>query len=107
MFGPVAGERLERAARLVEEAIELAQAEGLSIETVQRIAARAYSRPAGGTLKEIGQVAITLEALAENLSVNLDAEAAREFERLLSFPKEFWQKRHADKVADGTAEVTA
>lgn len=102
-FGPIAAERTERGARLVEEAIEAAQACGVSIQQVQRIAERAYSRPVGALNKEIGQVGMTLEALAEVSGLDVDQEIEREWQRVQAIPAEHWAKRHAEKVAQGTA----
>lgn len=106
-FGPVALNRDERAARLVEEAIEVAQAEGLSLEVLQRIAERVYSRPAGKLAQEIGGLAITLDALAENCGLSVDQSANDELERILALPKDWWTRKHAEKVAAGTANLSA
>jgi len=55
-FGEVAKNPHERAARLVEEAIEVAQAVGLPLDTVDIIAGRVYSRPPGELAQEIGNL---------------------------------------------------
>src|SRR4051812_11277389 len=44
-FGPIALNRDERAARMAEEAVEVAQVEGVPLDVMQRITARVYSRP--------------------------------------------------------------
>jgi hypothetical protein len=105
-FGPVAANRDERAARLAEEAIEIAHAEGVSLEMVAKIADRVYSRPAGELSQEIGGVRVTLEALAENAGLSVEEETAREFQRIIRLPKEWWEQRHAEKVAAGTANLS-
>lgn len=105
-FGPVAAHRDERAARFIEEAIELAHAEGLAHETVQRILARVYSRPAGVVAKEIGQAMATLECLAENAGLSADAECEREFARVKDIPQEEWTRRHDAKVAMQIANLS-
>lgn len=105
-FGPIARNRDERAARLVEEAIEVAQAEGLSLAILKRIADRVYARPAGELWQEIGGLAITLDALAENAGLNVQDEADREWSRVVSLPKDWWQRKHAAKVAAGTADLS-
>jgi hypothetical protein len=105
-FGAVARNRDERAARLAEEAIEVAQAEGVSLEVIQRIAARVYSRPAGEIGREIGGVALTLEALAENLGRSADADCETELARVLAKPADHWRTKHAEKVAAGTADLS-
>lgn len=103
MFGPIALDREERLARFVEEAVELAHAEGMSMDLWDRIIQRVYHRPRGQTSKEIGQAQACLETFAESLGLSSDAEAAREFERVQAIPKEEWERRHAAKVTLGIA----
>lgn len=98
-FGPIASNRDERLARFVEEALEIAHAEGMKWRMVDRIGARVYSRPRGEVAKEIGQAAATLEMLAENIGLSADAEAEREFARVKGIPQEEWTRRHGAKVA--------
>ena len=106
-FGPTARNRDERAARLVEEAIEIAQVESVPAEVVARILARVYSRPIGELGREIGGVAITLDALAENAGYSVEAEANRELASVLAKDKAWWTNKHAEKVAAGTADLSA
>lgn len=103
MFGPIAYNRRERALRLLEEATELAQVEGVELETAVSVATRVYGRPAGDVVREIGQVHMTLAALAYNLGEDMDAEGRKEFDRVRSIPKEEWKRRHDAKVAIGIA----
>jgi hypothetical protein len=105
-FGPVAGHRDERAARFIEEALELAHAEGLDYLTINRIAARVYSRQRGYTAREIGQAQATLECLAENIGLSADTEAQLEFIRVQGIPKEEWTRRHEAKVALNIANLS-
>lgn len=102
-FGPITTNRTERACRFVEEAIELAHAEGLSAAVLCALIGRVYARPAGDLETEIGQAALTLEMLAENACLSVDRLADAEFRRVTSIPKEEWQRRHAAKVARGIA----
>jgi hypothetical protein len=103
MFGPVAKLRSERLLRFVEEAIELAHAEGLEREVFNRVADRVYSRPAGNVNKEIGQAQACLETFAENIGLSSDAEAQREWERVQEIPQEEWTRRHSAKQELGIA----
>jgi len=105
-FGPIALDRRERAARLLEECIELAQAEGLSSELVSRIAERVYSRPAGDVKRELAQVAMTLDASAENLGLDAQAAAAGELERVKGIPAAHFVGRQAAKAALGIANLS-
>lgn len=87
-FGDGATLSKERAIRFFEEATELVQTANVSHEMILRIIARVYSRPIGDAKKEIGQVGLTLEALAESLALSLEDETAREFERVRTIPKQ-------------------
>lgn len=103
IFGPVAGTQMERTARFVEEAVELAHAAGLGADVVARIVERVYSRPAGSIPKEVGQAGLTLEAFAANVGVSLEAETAREWDRIRTIPQAEWARRHSAKQALGIA----
>lgn len=105
-FGPIANNNDERAARLAEEAIEIAQCEGVPLDVIIRIAQRVYSRPAGERWQEIGGTCIALLAYAENVGLSVDRCAGKEWQRVLSKPSEWWTRKHAEKVAAGTANLT-
>lgn len=105
-FGAIALNRDERAARMTEEAIEVAQVEGVPVDVIQRIAARVYSRPVGELGQEIGGLMVGLYALAANSGIDLDAEFRREFDRVLSKSREHWARKHTEKVAAGTADLS-
>lgn len=82
-FGePLLLNRRERAARVVEEAVELAQAEGVSPELVRRIAERVYSRPPGSIAQEVAGLMVTL--LGHSASAGIDPEVVtlQELERI-------------------------
>lgn len=102
-FGALAGDTTERATRFIEEAVELVHALGLPIDTLERVAVRAYTRPLGNVKVEAAQTQLTLEALAANIGVNLDREAMAEFDRIKAIPKEHWQARQNAKARDGIA----
>lgn len=104
-FGPIAANRDERAARLVEEAIEVAQAERVSLDVIIRIAERVYARPPGELGQEIGGVGLTLDILAENAGHDAESDTQQEFERVRSKPRNRWQRKHREKVAAGTADL--
>lgn len=102
-FGPVALLRSERMLRFVEEAIELAHAEGMERDVLNKIAERVYARPAGNVGEEIGQAQACLETFAENIGLSSDEEAQREWVRVREIPIEEWTRRHQAKVAIGIA----
>jgi hypothetical protein len=104
IFGPIANDRRERIRRFAEEALELVHAECLSLDELDRITHRIWSRPPGETLKEIGQAQACLETFAESIGVSSNTLADIEFERVQTIPKEEWQRRHAAKVKIGIAQ---
>lgn len=106
MFGPIAQNRDERAARFLEEAAETAQAAGLPHDVAERILDRVYARPGGDLAMEIGAAALTLDALAENVGVNVEEARREEWVRVSRRPREWWEARHREKAAAGTADLT-
>ncbi|MGH8235432.1 MAG: hypothetical protein ACREXP_00230 [Steroidobacteraceae bacterium] len=105
-FGAIAMNPDERAARLIEEAIEVCQAQGVSLETILRIAVRAYSRPVGVLGQEVGGCGIALLAMCEAAGLDAMVEVHREWDRVSTLPREHWQRKHAEKVAAGTANLS-
>lgn len=103
MFGPVAKLRSERLMRFVEEAIELAHADGMERATLDAIATRVYGRERGDIRKEIGQAPACLETYAENIGVSACALAETEWQRVQRIPAEEWQRRHKAKQEIGIA----
>lgn len=106
IFGAGAHDRIERALRFGEEALELLHREGVTLDQLSTLGQRVFSRPPGDLAREIGQAALTLEMLAANAGHSAAAEAACEFERVRSIPKEEWTRRHGAKAALGIANVT-
>lgn len=105
-FTEVARNWDERAIRFLEEALELAQVEELPKDLVLRLVERVYDRPPGETVKEVGQVSMTLKLLAENRGLDPEALAQAEFKRCLSVPQEEWDRRHAAKAEQGLANLS-
>jgi uncharacterized protein (DUF2384 family) len=105
-FGPVASHVDERAARLAEEAIEVAQAARVPADVLLKIIDRIYSKPPASVLEELPAVAMTLEALAELVGADVAAMAQSELDRVRAIPKQHWSRRHAFKVAGGTADLS-
>jgi NTP pyrophosphatase (non-canonical NTP hydrolase) len=105
-FGPIASRRDERAARLLEETLELAQAEGVTQEVAERLVARVYGRPVGDPTREFQAVAATLQAYAELVEDSISSAAEREYQRCLQRPRDEWRKRHDAKAVDGIANLS-
>lgn len=91
----------QRALRLLEEAVEMAQACGVTQDMAQKCVDVVYSRPVGEPFNEAGGIGLTLLILCETLE--FDAEHAEAFElgRVLAKPREEFYKRNAEKVALG------
>lgn len=96
-------DRRERGARLLEEAVEAAQSEGVPPEQARRILERAYARPAGLTFQEVGGVMVTLLALCASAGISPDDAFAEEIERI-EHPEVAARVRakQAEKAAAGT-----
>lgn len=106
-FGPVAKDPTERAARLLEEAAEAAQACAVTRETALKIVERTYDRPVGLIGLEIGGVLVCTLGLCAVHNIDPDEALEREVERVLNRDLGYWAKKHGDKVKDGTGNVTA
>lgn len=105
-FGPVARDPAERAARLLEEAAEVAQSFGVAEETALKIIKRTYSRPVGDGDKEIGGVLVCVHGLCAIRNIDPDEVLETEVTRVLNRDPAYWAKKHADKVIDGTGNVS-
>ncbi len=95
--------RQERAARILEEAHELAQAEGVPFMQVVLISQRTYSRPVGDPDNEAAGVRLTLEGWGVAADRDVDELARREMDRLEKLDPEVSRRKHADKARAGTA----
>jgi hypothetical protein len=94
--------RRERAMRVLEEALELAQAEGLGVVDVQRLTERVFSRPVGEPGQEGAGVAVTLFAWASSAGASVEALMREELARI-EHPAmvERIRKKQAEKQAAG------
>lgn len=81
--GP-ATDRAERARRLLEEALELAQAEDVDQAMAERILARVYSRPKGDPEIEGGDVGITWIAWCSSFGSAFEGLVERRLETTAS-----------------------
>lgn len=93
----------ERISRLLEEAIELAQAEGFTRAQLAPIVARVYGRPAGHRLEEAGAVGVTLLAYCAAVGIDGARAIREELARIYAIAPDVWAKRHARKVREGIA----
>lgn len=72
----------ERTIRFVEEAVELAQALGLSRERVQKVTDYVYGREVGVPEQEVGGVSVTLAVLCNSAGISWETAAHRELNRV-------------------------
>lgn len=93
----------ERAARLLEEAVELAQSEGLTIPEVRALIEHIYSKPCGTASQEVGNIAVTLLAYCGATGFSADEEEEREVLRVLGEPLDYFRLRHQRKARAGIA----
>ena len=87
----------QRGMRLAEEAIEAAQACGLTQEQVHHVVSYVYGRPIGELAQEIGGVSVTLLALCEAAEFSADTVELTEIERVLAKPLEHFKRRNQEK----------
>jgi hypothetical protein len=103
-FGAECATGPERAIRLLEEAVELAQSECVPRIAAERVIARVFDRPGGNPRKEASQVALTLGAYCEWKGWDPVDLASEEADRVESIPIEQWRTRHEAKQGDGIVQ---
>lgn len=81
-FSPdVRTNRGERTHRFLEEALELAQANGCTRDDALALVEYVFGRPAGEAPQEVGGVMVTLASLCSASEINMDNAGDRELER--------------------------
>lgn len=82
-LGPAAAShRQERALRLLEEALELAQAESLGMPIVIQLMLRVWSRPVGEVHQEVAGIGVTTLAYCAAAGLDFERELEIELERI-------------------------
>lgn len=104
-FGEASLNIQERAMRFLEEAIELAQAAGISYSDARRLVHYVFGRPKGEPGQELGGVGVTLLALAYSLDHEADECEVAELRRVQALPADYFRDRHARKVEQGIAQA--
>lgn len=99
----VADNRIERVLRVLEEALELAQAEGLQLGAARHLASLVFSRLPGKSMQEVGGVSVTLLAYCEIAELSADQCERAEIDRILAKPLEHFRRRQNEKAALGVA----
>lgn len=78
----IAGDRVERNHRFLEEALELVQATGCTREHTKALVDYVFDRPVGEVNNEVGGVLLTLAALCSAAMVGMDECAEAELRRV-------------------------
>lgn len=102
-FGPATTGSHERALRLLEEAIELVQAEGITRSEVEAIIDHVFRKPPGKPEQEAGAVGVTLLAYCEARGFSADAAERIEYERVSKIDPSHFRARHNLKADAGIA----
>jgi hypothetical protein len=100
-FGASAMAPAERATRLLEEAIELAQVEGATVDFVRRLVEEVYSRDRGKAEQEAGGVALTFAAYCATKQFDPDEVLLQELRRVLDKPAAVFRNRNDQKIQHG------
>lgn len=98
VFGPVLvspADPLERARRVLEEALELYQSVGGKEADVPVLVQRTFSRPVGQWQEELGQLGVTLLAFNNE---PVDMLERMEVRKLLNKPTDYYTLRMAKKI---------
>lgn len=102
-FGEASSTPKERARRVLEEALELAQAEGVHAAEAQKLLEYTYGRPQGEPAQELGGVMLTTLLYAEARELSRHAVETAEVNRVLQIPIEAMRARHKLKAQAGVA----
>lgn len=106
-FGVANMDRCERAARLLEEALELTQAEGLDRSIAARMVAAVYAKPSGIPDQEAGGVMVCLLGWAAAAHMSLWPLGLAELDRIEAIPATQFRERHRIKADAGVAMPVA
>jgi len=102
----VVEDRKERVTRILEEAIELAQAEGLDAGTVARLTTRVFAKPAGEPRQELGGLGVCVLVYAEAACLSADEVEAEEVAAILARDPGYFRQRQNAKAAQGVGRAT-
>lgn len=102
-FGAAALSKRERLLRLLEETIELVQAEGLDANAARSVVDHVFSKPPGDPFQEAGGVGLTLLAYCAIAGFYADNAEIAELQRVLALDPEHFRARHNRKAEAGIA----
>lgn len=87
-----------RALRLLEEAVELAQAFEVPKDKIMNLVEVVYQRPPGDPAQELGGVMVTTAVLAGTYGSNPEFFFEEELARVLAKPPEHFAQRNQEKL---------
>lgn len=93
--------RRNRAERVLEEALELAQASDYPEHLAAALVAKVYARPKGEIHQEIGGLSVCLLSFCQVEGLSADDCEVLEIERVLSKPVDHFRRKLKDKLAAG------
>ncbi len=102
-FGEATCDPRERVLRFLEEAIELAQAEGVHRADATRVLDHVYNKVPGDPVLEVGGVGVTLLSYCAVKRISADEAERVEAARVFAIDPEEFRKRHNAKAAAGIA----
>lgn len=98
----VRSDRVERTHRFLEEALELAQANGCSRDDAIALVQYVYGRPVGVPDSEVGGVMVTLAALCSASGIDMDeagdGELKRNWDRIDTIRAKYAAKPHGSPL---------
>jgi hypothetical protein len=97
----------ERALRLLEEAAELAQSEGIDINLANMVVISVFDRPRGDPMHEAGGVLLTLVAYLRTRGWLPEWVLLLEVRRVLGIPIEQFRQRNKEKIKAKLTKVKA
>lgn len=101
VFGDEAKDRRRLALRMAEEAFEFLQTQGLTPADLMKVAADVYARPPGRSADEMGDLALMMLNVSENLGISLDGAEASALARFRTINPDRLREKNAAKVARG------
>jgi NTP pyrophosphatase (non-canonical NTP hydrolase) len=102
---PICFSKEERGLRFLEEALELAQATGVSAEKAQRLLQVVYAKEPGAVPAEVGDALNTLLCLAARYKIDLTGQHAKTTKRNWVIKEQIAEKWRNKIVADDLQEL--
>ena len=97
-------DEVERGRRVLKEAVELAQVEGVTRQDAHKIIDAVFKKPKGELSQELGGVIVTLLAACARHEIRLDDIARAEIDRVQKGDGKKFRDKQATKSALGIGE---